>query len=131
MIVIDARPSTNDDDAQTIKLSELASTPAINPTTPSTPIHPSDAHDNRRARRAARYQPASRLDTPAAADGENSGSSVVATTGNTTRGHCWLEAEAALRRTVAPHASTGGGWPGRLAERRGDSPIRRYPWVCR
>src|SRR3954464_10781398 len=50
MMVIEARPSTNDDDAQRIKLNELASTPAINPTTPSTPIHPSAPHDNRRAR---------------------------------------------------------------------------------
>src|SRR3954447_4069647 len=97
MIVIDARPSTNDDDAQTIKLNELASTPAINPTTPSRPIHPSEAQDSRRARRAARYQPASRLGAPGAADGESSSSSVVATTANTTRRQCWFEADGAAR----------------------------------
>src|SRR3954471_10569209 len=88
MIVIDARPSTNDDDAQTIRLSELASTPAIKPTMPSTPIHPSDAHDNRRARLAARYPPGARLGAASGADGESSGSSVVATPGLYARSGC-------------------------------------------
>ena len=60
MIVTDARPSTNDEAAQMIRLNESASSPAVRPTTPSIVIHTSDAHDSRRAPAAALSHPASR-----------------------------------------------------------------------
>ncbi|MEJ7826274.1 MAG: hypothetical protein WKF48_12635 [Solirubrobacteraceae bacterium] len=46
MIVTDASPSTNDDAAQIMRLSESASTPAVSPITPSSVIQTSDAQDN-------------------------------------------------------------------------------------
>src|SRR4051812_7172347 len=81
MIVMDARPSTNDDAAQTIRLRELASNPAMSPTIPSMLIHTSDAHESWRARFAARCQAASRLvHETDGAEGSSNGNSVVATT---------------------------------------------------
>src|SRR3954447_26211684 len=76
MIVIEARPSTNDDAAHTIKLSEPASTPASSPATPSTLIHSSDTHESSRARLASRYQAPLRLG--GCADSPRRGSGVPA-----------------------------------------------------